>query len=184
MDLLRLLAMAVSDVTLSRLCKQYSLVVPFVEDNLQGCSIDLTVGRQLKVENKPGQMLWRSVDMTDEGYALEPGEFVLGHTVETINVPSGYCPSLLLRSSAARAGFEHSLAGWCDAGFSGQLTVEVRNNLRHHSLLIKPGMRLFQLVVFKLDTEPLRVYGELGHGNYQDQTGATEGNGNLGAVAA
>jgi len=176
--------MAVSDITLQKLCSERDLVVPFVQDHLQGCSVDLTIGRQLKVETESGKMLWRSVDMTDEGYALAPGEFVLGHTVETINVPTGYCASLLLRSSAARAGFEHSLAGWCDAGFSGELTVEVRNNLRHHDLLIKPGMRLFQLVVFKLDMEPLRVYGELGHGNYHFQTGATESNGNLGSVAA
>ena len=62
-----------------------------------------------------------------------------------------------------------------------------RNSLGEFELLI--AVPLFvsvevELTVLHACRDSDSVYGELGHGNYQDQTGATEGNGNLGVVAA
>ena len=93
---------------------------------------------------------WFEVDLTERGYALDPGEFILAHTAETITIPDDCSAMVLLRSSAARAGYEHSLAGWCDPGFSGQITLELRNNLRFRHLPVSAGLRLCQLVVHKL----------------------------------
>ena len=52
-----------------------------------------------------------------KGYVLMPGQFILAHTAETVRIPDNCAAMLLLRSSAARAGFEHSFSGWCDPGF-------------------------------------------------------------------
>ena len=151
---------------------QLGMVSPFLSGNLQGSSVDLTLGTEIKVESQAGDpILWNSKRMGAEGHFIRPGEFLLAHTAETVRIPDNYAAMLLLRSSAARAGFEHSFSGWCDPGFDGQLTLELRNNLQYRSLLIKPGMRICQLVVFRLTSPAHSSYGERGH--YQHQKGAT-----------
>ena len=162
---------------------QKGLVKPFLEENIQGSSIDLTLGNHIKVENEsPIGKLWTDFDMTDTDYGLRPGEFVLAHTAETITIPEDCSAMVLLRSSAARAGFEHSLAGWCDPGFSGQLTLELRNNLRHRNLWLEPGLRLCQLVVHRMVEDAQQTYGL--RGNYQGQTGATASTNYFSRIAA
>ncbi len=150
------------------------LVDPFDSDLLSPCSIDLRLGSQIQVEslddNGNG---WVPMDITTP-YLLRPKQFVLAHTAETINIPDGYSGQILLRSSAARAGFNHALAGWIDPGFSGQITLELTNQLQLHDLSICAGQRLLQLIVFKLDTIPNRSYALTG--NYQHQTKATISN--------
>ena len=176
--------MILSDKTLQQLAFN-GLVEPFIQDNVQGSSIDLTLGTEIKVESQGGQQgTWTNVDISGPsgGYDLAPGEFILAHTEETISIPEGCAAMVLLRSSAARAGYEHSLAGWCDPGFTGQLTLELRNNLRYHHLPVAPGMRLCQLIVHKLDKQAVAHYGI--RGNYQGQTGVTASNDNFSQVAA
>ena len=87
---------------------------------------------------------------------------------------------VLLRSSAARAGYEHSLAGWCDPSFEEQLTLELRNNLRHHRLALQAGMRLCQLIVHQLDAQTVNHYGL--RGNYQGQTSVTASTNNFSQI--
>ena len=159
------------------------MVRPFTEANVQGSSIDLTLGDTIKTEaplDAGGN--WFDTDISNQTYALQPGEFILACTAEVITVPPDCGAMVLLRSSAARAGFEHSLAGWCDPGFSGQITLELRNNLRFRPLEIKAGMRLCQLVVHQLKQPASQQYGE--RGNYQGQQGATASNNNFSKEAA
>jgi dCTP deaminase len=173
--------MILSDTSLKSLALN-GLVNPFLADNLQGSSIDLTLGDTIKVELPTGcEDKWRDHEIKDT-YAMAPGEFVLAHTAEMVNIPEGCAAMVLLRSSAARAGYEHSLAGWCDPGFRGQLTLELRNNLRHHRLPLQAGMRLCQLIVHKLDEQAVNYYGL--KGNYQGQTGVTASNDNFSRIAA
>ena len=159
------------------------LVDPYLPGNIQGSSIDLTLGSTIKVENMQSASgeKWRDIDIT-QPYNLHPGEFILAHTAETVSIPEDCCAMVLLRSSAARAGYEHSLAGWCDPSFTGQITLELRNNLRYHSLPVQTGMRLCQLVVHKLENVPEHLYAV--RGNYQGQKGVTASNANFSREAA
>jgi len=173
--------MILSDKSLTSLAFN-GLVEPFIHDNVQGSSIDLTLGDTIKVEAPVGSGgKWFETSIKD-AYDLAPGEFILAHTEETITIPEGCAAMVLLRSSAARAGYEHSLAGWCDPGFTGQLTLELRNNCRFHHLPVQAGMRLCQLIVHKLDAQAIAHYGI--RGNYQGQTGVTASNDNFTQVAA
>ena len=113
---------------------------------------------------------------------MQDQEFIPILTEETIKIPEGCAAMVLLRSSAARAGYEHSLAGWCDPSFEGQLTLELRNNLRHHRLALQAGMRLCQLIVHQLDAQAVNHYGL--RGNYQGQTGVTASTNNFSQIAA
>ena len=162
---------------------QKGLVKPFHEENIQGSSIDLTLGNHLKIEREvPLGNLWSDHDMDNGDYCLRPQEFVLAHTAETVTIPDDCCAMLLLRSSAARAGFEHSFSGWIDPGFTGQLTLELRNNLRHRALWLEPGLRLCQLVVHRLVEDAQQTYGQ--RGNYQGQIGATASTNYFSRIAA
>ena len=151
---------------------QRGMISPFLSGNLQGSSVDLTLGNEIKLENvRTNGDLWTSRIIDEKGYVLMPGQFILAHTAETVRIPDNCAAMLLLRSSAARAGFEHSFSGWCDPGFDGQLTLELRNNLQHRPLWIAPGLRICQLVVYRLTSHAHSPYGERGH--YQNQKGAT-----------
>ena len=78
---------------------------------------------------------------------------------------------LMLRSTAARMGLEHSFSGLVDPSFEGQLTLELKNDLRTHSILITPGMRLVQLYVESVEGAVQHSYDRVGF--YQGQAGPT-----------
>ena len=157
------------------------LVAPLTLSNVQGSSVDLTLGDSIKVEAPVGSGgKWFDTSIKDV-YDLAPGEFILAHTAETVTIPEDCAAMVLLRSSAARAGYEHSLAGWCDPGFQGQITLELRNNCRFHHLPVQKGMRLCQLVVHKLTAAAAELYAVRGH--YQGQVGVTASNNNFSKVA-
>ncbi len=173
--------MICNDYTLDTLARQ-GLVSPFNEQHLQPCSIDLTLGKHLKVENQdPAKPLWTDVELDETYFSMGPGEFVLAHTAETVKIPEDCCGDLVLRSSAARAGFDHCLSGLCDPGFEGQLTLELRNSLQYHYLKLEAGMRICQLVIHKLDHPSESPYGL--RGSYQNQMGATESQNKLYALS-
>ena len=173
--------MILSDSTLHEFARN-GLVSPYEPENIQGCSIDLTLGDTIKVETPKGfNSVFEEIEIKSNPFLLMPGQFVLASTAEKIKVPNNHCASLLLRSTAARSGFEHSFSGWCDPGFEGELVLELRNNLQNHTLELMAGMRLVQLVVHKLDRNASSY--EL-RGHYQHQRGVVESNNFFDRLAA
>lgn len=86
------------------------------------------------------------VRLTEDGrWALYPGTVYLGVTRERIG-SYGTTWMLGLRSSAGRLGL-CSLAGIGDDGFEGRPTVELTVA---QPLLLRPGIRLFQVTFFEL----------------------------------
>ena len=80
--------MILSDTSLTSLALN-GLVTPFIKDNVQGSSIDLTLGSTIKVESPSGcSKKWVDQSIV-KPYSLAPGEFVLAHTAETIKIPKG-----------------------------------------------------------------------------------------------
>jgi len=88
--------------------------------------------------------------MSDEGYVISPGEFILAQSLERFNLPNDISAEYKLKSSMARIGLEHMNAGWCDAGWNGSvLTLEFKNMLQHHSIRIRPGDAIGQMIFFR-----------------------------------
>ena len=58
---------------------------------------------------------------------LFPGEVVLACTLEFVKVPHDVACDLKLKSTLGRLWINHSLAGWCDPGFEGDITLELQN---------------------------------------------------------
>ena len=86
---------------------------------------------------------------------LQPGEFCLASTKEIFHLPDDISGMFILKSSMARAGLEHSQAGWADAGWHGSaLTLELTNLLKYHSLILREGMAVGQIVLFRHTSVP------------------------------
>lgn len=127
-------------------------------------SIDIRIGETAIFETHLG---WLEINLKEKGpITVEPNQFVLVSTLETIAVPNGYAIDLRLKSSRAREGWDHSHAFWVDPGWDGVLTMEIQNNLRYHSLVLHYGMRFAQIIVHQLDGPAVKPY----QGKYNSAT--------------
>ncbi len=64
-------------------------------------------------------------------------------------------------------------AGYIDPGFSGKVTLEIRN-MNRKPIRLRAGMKIGQFKFFRLDTTCLRPYGTEGlDSHYQGQQGVT-----------
>jgi dCTP deaminase len=98
-------------------------------------------------------------DLTNDGYVLEPKNFVLGLTTERITLPIIPGHTLAARiegkSSVARCGLlVHFTAPTVHAGFDGTLTLEMIN-LGNVGFTLFPGMAICQLILETVIGDPL-----------------------------
>jgi dCTP deaminase len=106
------------------------------------------------------------------GFVLWPGCCVLGSTHERIEVPSDLVARVEGKSSLGRIFLTaHVTAGFIDAGFAGNITLEMRN-LNRLPILLRSYMKISQLCFESLDEEVSRPYGSYGlNSKYQDSRG-------------
>jgi dCTP deaminase len=142
------------------------MITPFDPDLVNPASLDLRLGDTLLIESveSPDLKPYPLGQHTEaDPYWLRPGQFVLGHTVEQFSIPTRISAQFLLKSSRAREGLNHLLAGYCDPGWHGSvLTLELHNVRQLHSVPLWPGMRIGQMVFHALDSVPGRSYAEVG----------------------
>jgi len=103
---------------------------------------------------------------------IEPGDFILATTLETIHLTDCIRAQLEGKSSLARWGLVlHQTGGWIDAGFRGEITLEL-SLVYPDPIKLYPGMPIGQLAFIK--TEPCRVpYDKRKGSKYVNQLGAT-----------
>lgn len=129
-----------------------------LHENVNAASIDIRIGEKILIEeaadgvvdiDKKENLKWKEVDIPDEGIIITPGQFFLAHSIEEFNLPDNLSGLFVLRSSLARCGLNHLHAGFADAGFNNSnLTFEFHNVTRHHSLRVRKGMRVGQMLFF------------------------------------
>lgn len=104
-------------------------------------------------------------------FALNPGEFALGSVLQRVRLSPGIAAQVDGRSSVGRLGLlVHATAGWCDAGFEGHITLELKNLHHDKAIWLYPGMKLAQLVISNLERRAERPYGAGGRkSSYQGQ---------------
>ena len=175
--------MVLSDRSIKEeLAKGRIVISPLNPDDIQPASVDLHLdGRGLVFANsrrpyidvKEGlEDLTQMVEIQDESpFILHPGEFVLGSTLENIELPDDLVARLEGKSSLGRIGLVmHSTAGFVDPGWKGHLTLELSNLARLPITLYK-GMKIGQISYLKLTTPADRLYGSESLGRkYQGQT--------------
>jgi len=104
-----------------------------------------------------------------ESFIVQPGEFILGVTQETITVPDDLVVRVEGRSSLGRLGIiVHSTAGFVDPGFSGTITLEI-SNLNRLPVALYPGMRVCQIAFEQMTSPAEQPYNKKPHSKYQGQ---------------
>ncbi len=129
-------------------------------ENINSASIDITLGGLILSERcvngeitlcKREPLEMEEISITEDyGYTLKPGAFILAQTEQVFNLPNNISAEYKLKSSMARVGLNHALAGWCDAGWNGSvLTMELMNVTKHHSIKLYKGDKIGQMIFFK-----------------------------------
>jgi dCTP deaminase len=111
----------------------------------------------------------------DEPFILHPTEFVLGQTLEWVEIPDDLVSRIEGKSSLGRLGLLiHSTAGYVDPGFKGNLTLEL-SNVANLPIALYRGMKIGQISFFQMTSPVERPYGsrELGS-KYQGQSTPTQ----------
>jgi dCTP deaminase len=110
---------------------------------------------------------------TSETAILPVGGFILGHTVEWVEVGSSLAVKVEGCSSLGRLGLKiHCTAGFVDPGFKGNITLELAN-LSPRPIRLHRSMVIGQLVAERLTGPAERPYGTPGLGSrYQYSNGA------------
>ncbi|MCX7760691.1 MAG: dCTP deaminase [Hydrogenothermaceae bacterium] len=171
--------MILNDKTIRRYLKDKIIEIdPLDEVQIQPSSVDLRLGYDFLIypedidilDVKDPYFSNRLIreEATEEGFIIKPKQFVLATTVEYIKLPDFITAFVEGRSSLGRLGLFIENAGWVDAGFEGNITLEFYNA---NSIPIKiyPGMRICQLVFAKMEEPSEKPY----RGKYQGQRGTT-----------
>src|SRR5687767_1534183 len=95
------------------------VIAPFSDECLQGASYDFRVGREAFTSSAKER-----IDLEAKGLVtLEPGEFAVVATMETVTCSPKVAASIGLASDFARRGLQLLAGPQIDPGFSGVLCV-------------------------------------------------------------
>lgn len=182
--------MILSDRDIRRRLEEGGLVVEPLDDpglQIQPASIDLRLGNEFlefersnipcihpESEEETEEYTRRRVVESGDEYVLHPGDFVLGTTYETVEIPDDLVARVEGRSSLGRlAVVVHATAGFVDPGYRGQITLEL-SNLGTAPVALRPEeMRISQIVLTELSSPAETPYGDERGSKYQDQDGPT-----------
>ena len=113
--------MILPDFEIARLCLN-GMISPFDETLINPASLDVRLGDKVLLESEDSRNLLPfdiSCYSRNKPFLIDPGEFILAHTRETFNVPDDVAGQFCLKSSLARAGIEHLLAGFIQCSDAG-----------------------------------------------------------------
>jgi dCTP deaminase len=178
--------MVLSDGTIRQEIEAGRIVFdPYDERMIQPSSVDVRVDGKFRVFHnarypyidvrQPMDDLTELVEVgPDEPFILHPGEFVLGQTLERVRLPDDLVARLEGKSSLGRLGLLiHSTAGFVDAGFEGNLTLEL-SNVANLPITIWQEMPIGQISFMRMDAPVQSPYGSGAAGSkYQGQAEPT-----------
>jgi dCTP deaminase len=152
-----------------------SLALDKRETRFGTCSIDLSLADQIYVARRSLDLsfdlrssnlqptletVYERRRLPETGWPLEPQRMILGSTLEDVTLPlgeNGLAARIEGRSSFARAGLlVHFTAPTIHPGFSGTITLEMIN-LGAIPLMLRPGLRVCQLIVETVEGTPIRA---------------------------
>ena len=148
--------MILSDVDITAERESKSLCIsPYSPDCLQPASYDVHLSSEfIEPSSDRHVLLYKCLEIT-----LQPMQFMLGSTYETLTIPSHLVARVEGKSSLARLGLMvHITAGFIDPGFSGNITLELLNVSRVPITLVA-GMKIAQISFQRLLTPCVRPYG-------------------------
>jgi dCTP deaminase len=169
--------MILSDLEIRELCAYRGLLDPYDSQQVEPASYDVRLGQDFLVFERDATTaidLNDPVDITKkvhieygDYFLLHPGEFVLGVTLETVNMPHDLVARIEGKSSVGRLGLMvHVTAGYVDPGFCGPITLEMAS-LHPLPIMLRPGKLIAQLSFHRMSKPAEKPYA----GRYQNAAG-------------
>lgn len=150
------------------------IIEPFVLENIQPSSVDLTLSPKIKIPKKYVGVIdvYREKNLEQyfeekeiNGYVLEPDSFIIGQINETIGFSKNLQGNIQNRNSVIRAGIDVGLSTYINPGYKGKLPIVIKNIGRLNIQLVA-GMRICQLVINEVKPEARQGYHQKGDAKY------------------
>jgi dCTP deaminase len=170
--------MMLSNVDIKRVLERGELkVTPFSDKWLRSSGITMHLGEELlkplsgyvvdvtKPEPPPYELIRITIDRP---YALQPGEFLLGHTYQSVTVGSSLGFMIEGRSTLARVGL--TIVQTAMMVYPGHSDRPVTLELANHGpnpILLYPRMKIARVVLFELKSPSSERYDD--KGKYREQ---------------
>lgn len=156
------------------------LVSPLADGAVQPSTIDLRLGDTIQTFSR-GDRFDPHTGIVPEPithtiapggcWYLFPDTFALAATLEHVELPDSLDATLEGKSSLARVGLQIHTAGYVDAGWRGNLTVELKN-VGPLTLTLRPGMFIAQIRFHMLLSACEMPYGSPSlNSKYQNSVG-------------
>jgi dCTP deaminase len=182
--------MVLSDRDIKQALKDKKIKIvpaPNLSEQLGSNSLDLRLGNTFRVfehsrfafidpfDQTSTSEVTREITVGDgERFIMQPGDFVLGTTIEHVEIPDDLVGNLEGRSSIGRLGvIIHSTAASIECGYRGKITLELAN-MGKMPVALSPGMRICSVSFVQL-TSPAEVpYYKKKSAKYLAQKGPAE----------
>src|ERR1035437_5259662 len=181
--------MVLSDRDLKKALKTGKIKItpaPDFATQLGSCSIDLRLGNAFRIfesgvhgvidprKNVAKEFTKEIIVEEGNAFIMQPGDFVLGTTVEDVEIPDDLVGSLEGRSSIGRLGIiVHSTAATIDAGRKGCNTLELAN-VGKLPVALHPDMRICCISFEQLSSPSETPYYKKKSAKYLHQKGPGE----------
>ncbi len=178
-------SMVLSDVDIKRYIGSGKIRISpeLPPEQFGSCSVDFRLGAEFSIfehsrhafidlrEKLAIQEIMRTVDVRPgEPFVLQPHEFVLAITEETLELDDDVLGRLEGRSSLGRIGIiVHGTAGLFDPGWRGKATLEL-SNLGRMPVALYPGMRICSFTFEQVSTPVSVPYYKKPGNKYSGQT--------------
>lgn len=171
--------MYLSDKDIKKAIKNGDIIIrDFEESRLQPASYDILLGNKFIINNTesitaidPVNKIFpqtKEVIIPDGGqFVLHPGISILGTSVDYFGSDT-YLVHLSGKSSLARIGLIiHNTAGIINPGHFLNITFELCN-LNHIPIILRPNMRIGQILFSELSSPPIKDYKTTGRYHGRD----------------
>lgn len=182
--------MILSDRDIKKYLKEKKIVIkpaPDLSVQLGSCSIDLRLGNTFRVfdysrypyidpfKKDYASEITREVKVKKgEKFIMQPGDFVLAVTLETVTIADDLMGRLEGRSSLGRLGIVvHSTASIFDPGWDGKPVLEL-GNLGRMAVALTVGMRICSFSFELLSSSAEVPYNKKRSAKYIHQSGPLE----------
>ena len=174
--------MMLSDADIKRVIESGELKVsPYSSQWIRSSGITMHLGAEL-LKPQAGHVFdvrtsgpppYDSIIITpDQPYALQPGEFILGHTYQNVTVGNSLGFMIEGRSTLARVGL--TIVQTAMMVYPGHSDRPVTLELANHGpnpILLYPKMKIARVVLFELKTPSAVRYDDKGKYRYQQSVG-------------
>jgi len=160
-----------------KLIKDKKLIIePFDEEIVRENGLDLRIGEEYAfysfedevidlTEIEDSKYFFSKVEAKDNKIVIKPNSFVLLTTKEYVKFPNNLIGLCNLRSTLARYGLSVPPTV-IDAGFEGNITIELINTSKNY-IVLKPNLRFLHVIL-------IEAKGEFEYkGKYKGQKGVT-----------